>query len=56
MRSRRGGTWARADVEEADDFEESLPRLTAQLEQELSKAKVLDERLRVLVKELNRGS
>jgi type I restriction enzyme M protein len=44
-----------ADVEEAEDFEESLPRLTAQLEQELSKAAVLDERLRALVKELDRG-
>ncbi|HYH98211.1 class I SAM-dependent DNA methyltransferase [Hyalangium sp.] len=44
-----------ADVEEAEDFEERLPRLTAQLEQQLARAQELDERLRTLVKELSRG-
>jgi type I restriction enzyme M protein len=44
-----------ADVEEAEDFEERLPRLIAQLEQELARAGVLDQRLRALVKELRRG-
>lgn len=45
-----------ADVEDAEDFEESLPRLTAQMERELDQSAVLDERLRALVKELNDGS
>jgi len=44
-----------ADVEEAEDFEERLPRLTAQLEQELDRAAALDARLRAIVKELGRG-
>jgi type I restriction enzyme M protein len=44
-----------ADIEDAEDFEERLPRLTAQLEQELDRAAVLDARLRALVKELGRG-
>jgi type I restriction enzyme M protein len=43
------------DVEEAEDFEERLPRLTAQLEQELARAATLDEQLRALVKELSGG-
>jgi type I restriction enzyme M protein len=43
------------DAEEAEDFEERLPQLTAQLEQELARAAVLDERLRELVKELSGG-
>ncbi|WP_224243954.1 type I restriction-modification system subunit M [Hyalangium gracile] len=45
-----------ADVEEAEDFEERLPRLTAQLEKELARAESLDERLRALVKDLLRGA
>jgi type I restriction enzyme M protein len=44
-----------ADIEEAEDLEERLPRLTAQLEQELDRAAALDQRLRALVKELGRG-
>lgn len=44
-----------ADPEDAEDFEERLPRLTSQLEQELDKAAALDARLRGLVKELRRG-
>lgn len=44
-----------ADLEDAEDFEERLPRLTTQLEQELDKAAALDARLRSLVKELRRG-
>ncbi|MBN1208091.1 MAG: SAM-dependent DNA methyltransferase [Myxococcaceae bacterium] len=44
-----------ADVEEAEGFEERLPRLTLQLEQELARAAVLDRRLRALLKELGRG-
>ncbi len=44
-----------ADAGEAEDFEERLPRLTAQLEQELERAAALDERLRALMKELGRG-
>jgi type I restriction enzyme M protein len=44
-----------ADAEEAEDFEERLPRLMAQLEQELERAAVLDERLRALMKELGFG-
>jgi type I restriction enzyme M protein len=43
-----------ADVDEAEDFEEHLPRLTEQLERELARAAGLDERLRALVKELRR--
>ena len=43
-----------ADVEEAEDFEERLPRLTAQLEQELDRAAALDQRVRALVKKLGR--
>ncbi len=42
------------DVEEAEDFEQELRRLTAQLTQELNTTMGLDERLRVLVKELGR--
>ncbi len=44
-----------ADAEEPEDFEERLPRLMAQLEQELARAAVLDERLRALLKELCGG-
>jgi type I restriction enzyme M protein len=43
-----------ADVDEPEDFEEHLPRLTAQLEQELDRAEDLDERLRALMRELRR--
>jgi type I restriction enzyme M protein len=43
------------DAEEAEDFEEQLPKLIAQLEQELARAAMLDERLRALVKELGGG-
>jgi type I restriction enzyme M protein len=43
------------DAEEAEDFGERLPRLMAQLEQELERAAVLDERLRALMKELAGG-
>ena len=43
-----------ADIDEAEDFEERLPRLTEQLEKELARAAGLDERLRALVKELRR--
>lgn len=44
-----------ADAEEGEDLEERLPRLMAQLEQELERAAVLDERLRALMKELGGG-
>jgi type I restriction enzyme M protein len=43
------------DAEEAGDFEERLPGLMAQLEQELTRGAMLDERLRALVKELRGG-
>jgi type I restriction enzyme M protein len=43
------------DLEEEEDFEERLPRLTAQLEGELARSVQLDERLRALLKELGRG-
>ncbi|WP_224366893.1 type I restriction-modification system subunit M [Hyalangium versicolor] len=44
-----------ADVDEAEDFEEQLPRLATQLEQDLALSASLDERLRALVEELRRG-
>jgi type I restriction enzyme M protein len=43
------------DLDEEEDFEARLPRLAAQLEQELSEAARLDERLRTLLKELEHG-